>query len=168
MATIEAAKPVHVAGVARLYAREAQEGFATFDVEGLPEPVWEQRRCSTSPGDALLVALDTDDGTDSAVVGFAWSHAYRPKPAYASTRETTVYVEPAASGRGVGGALYAALLERVSAAGVHLVVAGIAEPNPASTRMHQRAGFTEVGTMREVGHKLGHYRDVTWWQRRLA
>jgi L-amino acid N-acyltransferase YncA len=164
MVTVEPAGPEHVPAIARLYATEALEGYATFDVEGLPEAVWEERRRSTGPGDALLVALD-DDG---CVLGFGWSHAYRPKPAYGSTRETTVYVDPAAAGNGVGAALYARLLELATAAGVHLVVAGVAEPNAASTRLHERLGFTPVGTMTEVGHKHGRYRDVTWWQRRLA
>jgi phosphinothricin acetyltransferase len=162
--TVEPAGPEHVAAIARLYATEALDGYATFDVEGLPDAVWEERRRSTGPGDVLLVAL----GGDGAVLGFGWSNAYRPKPAYASTRETTVYVDPAAAGKGVGTALYVRLLEHAAAAGVHLVVAGIAEPNPASTRLHERMGFTPVGTMTEVGHKHGRYRDVSWWQRRLG
>jgi phosphinothricin acetyltransferase len=78
-----------------------------------------------------------------------------------------VYVDPAATRQGVGTALYVRLIEQAAAAGVHLVVAGIAEPNPASTRLHERLGFTRVGTLTEVGHKHGRYWDVTWWQRRL-
>ena len=101
------------------------------------------------------------------MLGYAWSHPYRPKPAYGSTPETTVYVHPDAAGRGVGTALYAGLLELLTAAGIHLAVAGVAEPNPASTRLHERAGFVRVGTMAEVGFKHGRYHDVTWWQRRL-
>jgi L-amino acid N-acyltransferase YncA len=162
--TVEPAGPEHVAAITRLYAAEALDGYATFDVEGLPESVWEERRRSTGPGDALLVAL----GDGGSVLGFGWSHPYRPKPAYGSTRETTVYVDPAAAGAGVGTALYERLLEQATAAGVHVVVAGVAEPNPASTRLHERLGFTRVGTMTEVGYKHGRYRDVTWWQRRLG
>ncbi len=164
MARIEPAGPGHVVAVARLYAAHATGGYATFDLEGPPESVWEERRRANGPGDLLLVAL----GDDGAVLGFAWSHPYRPKPAYESTREAAVYVDAAAVGRGVGSALYAELLDRATAAGVHLVVAGIAEPNAASTRLHERMGFTRVGTMTEVGHKHGRYRDVTWWQRRLG
>jgi len=164
VASIEPAGPEHVRAVAALYATHASGGYATFDVEGLPESVWEERRRSDGPGDVLLVAL----GDDAAVLGFAWAHPYRPKPAYASTREVAVYVDAAATGRGIGRALYAELIDRAAAAGVHLLVAGVAEPNPASTRLHERMGFTRVGTMSEVGHKHGRYRDVTWWQRRLG
>ncbi len=170
MARIEPAGPEHVAAITRIYAAEATGGHATFDVEGLPEAVWEQRRRDLLPGNALLVALDEtaeEDRPEGRVLGYAWSHPYRPKPAYGSTRETTVYVHPDAAGRGVGTALYAGLLDRLAAAGIHLAVAGVAEPNPASTRLHERAGFERVGTMVEVGFKHGRYHDVTWWQRRL-
>jgi phosphinothricin acetyltransferase len=51
---------------------------------------------------------------------------------------------------------------------IHLVVAGIAEPNRASRRLHERAGFGLVGTMTEVGYKFGRYYDVSWWQRRMG
>ena len=168
---IEPAGAEHVPAIARLYAVEAVEGYATFDVEGLPEAVWEARRTEAGPGTMLLVALDDGRGDladTTEVLGFAWSHPYRPKPAYGSTRETTVYLAAGATGRGVASALYAELLARVADAGIHTVVAGIAEPNPASSRLHERAGFTRVGTMAEVGHKFDRYHDVTWWQRHLG
>ena len=170
MVRIEAAGSEHVSAIARMYAIEAERGYATFDVEKLSDEVWEERRRSSGPGDALLVALGRNGAAegDSTVLGFAWSHPYRPKPAYGSTRETTVYVSPAEAGRGIGTALYADLLRRIGATGIHLVVAGIAEPNPASRRLHERAGFSFVGTMTEVGHKFGRYYDVSWWQRRMS
>ncbi|MDF2968972.1 MAG: hypothetical protein K0Q93_2750 [Nocardioidaceae bacterium] len=170
MARIEAAGSEHVPAIARMYTAEAERGYATFDVEGLSDEVWEERRRSSAPGDALLVALrgNCADEGDSAVLGFAWSHPYRPRPAYGSTRETTVYVSAGEAGRGIGTALYADLLRRISDAGIHLVVAGIAEPNRASRRLHERAGFGLVGTMTEVGYKFGRYYDVSWWQRRMG
>jgi phosphinothricin acetyltransferase len=33
--------------------------------------------------------------------------------------------------------------------------------------LHERLGFTRVGVFEEVGHKLGQWRDVGWWQLRL-
>ena len=113
VARIEPAGPEHVRAVADLYAAHATGGYATFDVEGLPEAVWEERRRASGPGDVLLVAL----GDDGVVLGFAWAHPYRPKPAYASTREAAVYVDAAATGRGIGRALYAELLDRAAAPG---------------------------------------------------
>ena len=51
---------------------------------------------------------------------------------------------------------------------MHLVVAAVALPNPASLALHRACGFTEVGTMREVGRKMGRWIDVTWLQRALG
>ena len=40
-------------------------------------------------------------------------------------------------------------------------------PNPASERLHEAMGFADVGVYRHVGHKLGAWRDVRWYQRPL-
>lgn len=103
---------------------------------------------------------------DRVVLGYATSSLFRPKPGYRTTVETTVYLHAEATGAGIGGALYAELLARVDAAGVHRAVAGIAVPNPASAALHRRFGFVEIGTFTEVGTKFGRYIDVQWFERR--
>ena len=149
--------------MAAIYAREALEGTATFDLEPRPREQWEERLAARGTGDHFLVAV-----VDDHVVGYATSGPYRPKPAYRHTREATVYVAPDAQGHGVGRSLYDALLARCRSDGVHLVVAAVALPNPGSLALHRACGFEEVGTMREVGHKHGRWIDVLWLQRLLA
>ena len=68
--------------------------------------------------------------------------------------------------RGVGRALYAALLERLRALGYHAAIAGIALPNEGSVRLHEAVGFEYVGTFREVGRKFEAWHDVGFWQLR--
>ena len=64
------------------------------------------------------------------VTGFTYSGTYRPKAAYASTRETSVYVVPGYGGKGLGSTLYSELLARLDAKpDVLLTVANLAEPN---------------------------------------
>ena len=159
---IRPAVPDDLDAVAAIYAREAREGTATFDVEPRSREQWLQRLDATEPGDHFLVAV-----IDGEVVGYATSGPYRPKPAYRHTRETTIYVAPSAQGRRVGRGLYDELLARCRADGVHLVVAAVALPNPGSLALHRACGFEEVGTMREVGRKLGRWIDVRWLQRLL-
>ncbi|MFQ5843947.1 MAG: GNAT family N-acetyltransferase, partial [Planctomycetota bacterium] len=101
------------------------------------------------------------------VVGYACSTPFRPKPAYRTSVETTVYVAPAATGRGVGGRLYQALFDALAGEELHRAYAGIVPPNPASVALHRRFGFHEVGVAREVGHKLGRYWDVAWFEKGL-
>ena len=78
-----------------------------------------------------------------------------------------MYATPEAQGRGVGRALYDDLLARLSADGMHLAVAGVAQPNLASDGLHRACGFEEVGVMREVGFKQERFIDVKWWQKLL-
>jgi phosphinothricin acetyltransferase len=81
--------------------------------------------------------------------------------------ETTVYLDPAATGRGVGSMLYQQLFTELQAEDVHRAFAGVALPNPASVALHRRFGFTDVGTFTEVGRKNGRWWDVLWLQRSL-
>lgn len=157
---IRRALPADLPAVAAIYEREAREGHATFDVEGRPLQAWQERLAS---GEHFLVA-----DHDGVVVGYATSGAYRPKPAYGHTRESTVYVAPGHQGLGVGRALYDDLLARLAADGVHAVVAGVALPNPGSLALHRACGFEQVGTMREVGRKHGRWIDLVWLQRLLG
>ena len=156
---IRRATAADLPAVAGIYAREAREGHATFDLEPRPSHVWEEKLASD---DHFLVA--EHEGT---VVGYATSSPFRPKPAYGHTRETTVYVAPGHQGLGVGRELYDALLALLADDGVHLVVAAVALPNDASIALHRACGFEEVGTMREVGRKHDKWIDVTWLQKVL-
>lgn len=112
---------------------------------------------------AWLVAERADGG----IAGYAYGSPHRTRAAYASSVDVAVYVDPASHGHGVGHALYSALLPALKAKGAHAAFAGIALPNPASIGFHESFGFSPVGIYREVGWKLGGWRDVGWWQRVL-
>lgn len=157
---IRPAGPDDLAAVTAVYNREVDEGVATFDTEHRPISVWETHLTS---GEPLLVALD-----DTGVQGYASAFPYRPKLGYRFTREASIYVSPSGQGQGLGRQLYAALLAELETRGMHLVLAAIALPNPASLALHRACGFDEVGTMREVGHKHDRWIDVTWLQKRLT
>ncbi|MEV6509571.1 N-acetyltransferase family protein [Streptomyces sp. NPDC051642] len=116
----------------------------------------------------LKVAADgTFQGNSQRILGYATSSPYRAKPAYSTSVEVTVYLAPDAGGRGIGTLLYKALFEALADEDVHRAYAGIAQPNEASTRLHERFGFRYIGTHREVGRKFGRYWDVAWYEREL-
>ncbi|MER6031968.1 N-acetyltransferase family protein [Streptomyces sp. NPDC001851] len=116
----------------------------------------------------LMVATETEPGGDSQrILGYATSSPYRPKPAYVTSVEVSVYVAPDANRRGIGTLLYDALFEALADEDVHRAYAGIAQPNEASERLHTRFGFRYVGTYREVGRKFGRYWDVAWYEKPL-
>ena len=104
---------------------------------------------------------------DGSVAGYAYGSPHRDRAAYSSSCDVAVYVDPACARRGVGRALYAKLLPLLADRGFHAAFAGIALPNAGSIGLHEAMGFTPVGIYREVGWKMGGWRDVGWWQRLL-
>ncbi|GAA4358002.1 GNAT family N-acetyltransferase [Angustibacter luteus] len=134
---------------------------ATFDVTPFSVPdrqAWFDHYAATGPH-RLLVA-----DADGEVLGYATSSPLRPKPAYDTSVETTIYCRPDAVGQGLGRRLYEALLAGLAREDLHRAYAGIAVPNDASVALHRAIGFTPLGTYREVGRKFGRYWDVAWFE----
>ncbi|MFF1281027.1 GNAT family N-acetyltransferase [Streptomyces sp. NPDC058299] len=149
-----------------IYNYYVRETAITFDAVALTP---EERRpwLLSHPEDGphrLLVATAADS---ERILGYATSGPHRPKPAYVTSVETSVYVAPESGRRGIGTLLYRALFQALAAQDVHRAYAGIAQPNEASVRLHERFGFRRVGTFQEVGRKFGRYWDVAWYEKRL-
>ncbi|BAC71407.1 GCN5 family acetyltransferase [Streptomyces avermitilis] len=149
-----------------IYNHYVRETPITFDTAAFTP---EERRpwLLSHPEDGphrLMVATGADS---QEILGYATSSPFRAKPAYTTSVEVTVYVAPDAAGRGIGTLLYGALFEALAGEDLHRAYAGIAQPNEASTRLHERFGFRHVGTYREVGRKFGRYWDVAWYEREL-
>ena len=105
---------------------------------------------------------------DGAIAGFAYGAPHRERAAYRWAADVSVYVAPAHQGQDVGRALYEALFERLRAQRIQVLCAGITLQNPASVGLHEALGFELVGVYRGIGWKAGAWRDVGWWQLRLA
>ena len=88
--------------------------------------------------------------------------------AYRWSCDVSVYVAPDAQRKGAGMQLYVRLLDMLEGQGFRNAFAGIALPNDASIALHERLGFTHLGTYRDVGYKLGAWHDVGWWQKILT
>ena len=100
----------------------------------------------------------------SAVLGYAYASRHRERAAYGWSVDVSVYVRGDAHRRGIGRALYSALLRIVAAQGFCNAYGGITLPNPSSVALHESMGFTPVGVYRAVGFKLGTWHDVGWWE----
>lgn len=102
------------------------------------------------------------------VVGISYSSPLKPKAAYSSSAETTIVLDPAVVGEGIGTRLLESLLEHLSEAGLHRAYAHIALPNDASVAAHEKLGYHLIGVQDEVGYKLGKYWSVGIWEKRLS
>jgi phosphinothricin acetyltransferase len=163
MTDVRSATEADLPAIKAIYDAEVRTGISTFATEPPGLDYWLERLESTHSGDHVLVAIDGDD-----VVGYAYSGSYRPREAYARTRETSVYLASSARGGGVGRRLYDELLRLLRADGVRLVVAVIALPNPASQGLHRACGFERAGVLHDVGWKFDRWIDTELWELRLA
>lgn len=109
--------------------------------------------------------LIADEG--GAVAGFAYGCGHRERPAYRWAADVAVYVSAGRQRRGIGRALYGALLPLLGRQGLRIACAGITLPNDASVALHEACGFLPVGVFRRIGFKAGGWRDVGWWQLEL-
>jgi len=103
-----------------------------------------------------------DDG--GKVIGYAYAAGWKSRSAYRFSVESTVYVREDSLGKGIGAALYRELLDRLKAAGVHAVLAGISLPNEKSRKLHEKFGFVKVAHLPQVGYKFDQWIDVGYWE----
>ncbi len=148
----------HAEQVLAIYRAGIDEGDATFET-GPPD--WGSFDAAKLPGHRF-VAL----GTDGAVLGWVAAGRVSDRCAYAGVVEHSVYVDPAARGRGVASALLKALVDSTERAGVWTIQAGIFPENTASLAVHERAGFRVIGTRERIGRRRGVWRDVVLVERR--
>lgn len=104
---------------------------------------------------------------DGTVVGFSTYGLYRTRPGWRFACEHSVYVAAPWRGRRVGLSLLPPIMWHARKNGFHTMIGVVDAQNLASVRMHQRAGFTEVGTIREGGYKFGRWLDVAFLQAML-
>jgi L-amino acid N-acyltransferase YncA len=150
------------AACAAIYAPAVNDGVASFEEQAPDAAEMAARMTAISSSYPWLVAQEGEQ-----VLGYAYAAQHRARPAYRWATDTTVYVSPDHHRRGVGAALYGALLPLLRKQGLYVAVAGITLPNDASVALHRRMGYELVGGYRDIGFKHGTWRTVAWWQARL-
>lgn len=160
---IRVATPRDAAEVHRIYAPIVRDTAISFELEVPPPDEIEARIRKTLAQFPWLV-----DERGGALAGYAYASRHRERRAYQWSVDVSCYVDEAWRGRGVGRGLYTALLRILRLQGFQSAFAGIALPNAGSIALHEAVGFERVGVYREVGFKLGEWRDTGWWQCRLG
>lgn len=163
--TLARMEATHWPEVEAIYAAGIATGHATFESA---TPSWEAFDVGHLT-DHRHVCLEAD-GT---VLGWAAVSAVSDRAAYAGVVEHSVYVAPAARGRGVGRVLLAELIRSTEAAGVWTIQSSVFPENTASLALHRAAGFRRIGTRRRIarmttGPLAGQWRDTVLLERRSA
>ncbi len=158
------------AAVMNIYNPEVVESSISFDLVPRTleqQAAWIRAHLDTHP---CIVAVNDDDEVGEVgargerILGFALVSPFRDRPAYMTTAENSVYVSRAARGKGVGEVLLRQLMALAGQSGFHCLIARIVGENASSIRLHEKCGFSLVGTEIEVGRKHGIWLDVVEYQ----
>jgi phosphinothricin acetyltransferase len=160
---IRAVRPGDYQAICDIYNHYIENTVISFEEEALCVSDIEQRVLACTELFPWLVCID-----QGGLVGYSYANRWQVRCAYRQCVETSVYLDPARLGRGYGAALYAELLPRLTALGLHTAIAGIALPNAASISLHERMGYKRVALFSEVGRKMDKWVDVGYWQKMLA
>jgi phosphinothricin acetyltransferase len=161
--SIRSAEPADCEAIARIYNHYVRNTVITFEESDVPAPDMVARLEEVRDTGLPWLVVEDPEG----IAGYAYAGKWKGRCAYRYSVETTIYLEPSRVGRGLGVHLYGALLEETRAVSLHAVIGGIALPNPASIRLHEKMGFEKVAHFREVGFKFNRWIDVGYWQRTL-
>jgi phosphinothricin acetyltransferase len=153
--------------IAAIYEEAVLHGTASWELAAPDRAEMLRRReAIVTAGYPYLVAE-----RDGAVLGYAYASAYRPRPAYRSTVETSLYVAPTAQRQGVGRGLLLALITACEASGFRQMIGIVGDGQggaAGSLKLHQALGFELIGVARNVGYKHGRWLDQFILQKPLG
>lgn len=159
---VRQAGPDDAGAIAVIYNQGIEDRVATLESE--PRTAEERRRWLAARGPRHPVLVAESGGE---VVAWASLNPFNPRPAYDHVADFSIYIERGRRGRGVGGRLLAALVERAQALGYHKMVLAAFPFNKAGMALYERLGFTTVGVYREQGRLDGAWVDVILMERLL-
>ena len=141
--------------LAVIYNQGIVDRLATLETE---ERTAEERRTwleARGPRHPVIVAE-----SGGQVVGFGSLNVFNPRKAYDYVADFSLYVERSSRGRGVGGRLLQALIDRARYLGYHKMVLSAFPFNPAGLALYRNAGFRIVGIYKEQGLLDGRWVDT--------
>ncbi len=159
---IRLATPKDAAAITAIYTPFVTDTVVTFEKIAPTVAEMAQRIQSTLPQFPYLVWEE-----QGVVVGYAYAGRAGVRQGFDWSCELSVYLAPAARGKGIGKQLYQALLSLLTAQGYHCAVGRVALPNDSSERLHQALGFAAVGVHEKIGFKRGQWIDLKLYQKQL-
>ena len=158
--SIRSVRESDAADITAIYSPYVLGTCITFETEPVRVPEMAQRIAETLESSLPWLVAEVS----GQVVGYAYASKWKGRCAYRYSVESTVYLAPAHTGKGLGLRLYAALIDAIRACSMHAVIGGIALPNASSVGLHERLGFKKVAHFEQVGFKQDRWVDVGYWQ----
>ncbi|RPJ82249.1 MAG: N-acetyltransferase family protein [Acidobacteria bacterium] len=146
--------------VREIFIQGIATGNATFETHAPTWDHWDSSHLSS----CRLVARRQD----GRLSGWAALSRVSARQVYRGIAEVSVYVANDCRGQGVGAALLEKLVEESETVGLWTLQAHIFPENEASLRLHQKAGFRQVGRRERFGKMGETWRDVLLLERRSS
>jgi L-amino acid N-acyltransferase YncA len=163
--TIRPVLPGDIGAITRIYADAVRDGTASFEIEPPDEAEMLRRQTALLNNGYPYFTAEIE----SVVAGYAYAGPYRTRPAYKWSVEDSVYVAPDMHRKGIGALLLRALVAASAQRGYRQMIAVIGDSAQiGSIALHERAGFSHIGTLRSVGFKHGKWLDTVLMQRALG
>ena len=147
--------------IAGIYNYYIETSHATFEIETIDSAEMENRIAETLKRNYPFFVCEEK----GEIVGYAYGRQFRPRRGYLYSIEVSVYIKNGINGKGIGTILYENLFAELKAKPIHALIAGIALPNEASIRLHEKFGFEKGAHFQEVGFKHGRWIDVGYWKK---
>lgn len=158
---IRPATAADAAAIAQIYNHYIANTVVTFEEALCSAEGMAGRMRDAQAADLPWLVAEDETGQ---VVGYAYASKWNGRCSYRHSVEVTVYLSPGVIACGWGSRLYEALFAQLRKRSMHVLIAGIALPNPGSVALHEKFGMEQVGHFREVGYKMGRWLDVGYWQ----
>ena len=145
--------------IASIYNYYVENSVITFEEETITFQQMEKRIENISNNYPYLVIEDSNE-----LIGYAYATRWKERSAYKYSAEVSIYLNHNRTGSGAGTMLFSKLLDELKQTQVHSLVGGIALPNDASIKLHEKFGFRKIAQFEQIGFKFNQWIDVGYWQ----
>ena len=160
---IRIAKESDVPEILAIYAPYIETSTATFEYDVPCLRSFTQRFLTITEKFPWLVWEE-----DGKILGYAYASAPYERAAFSWCAEPSVYLRPAATGRGIGKKLYAALERILKEQGYQVLYALITDENEGSLAFHEACGYIHKVHFSDCGYKFGRWLGLVWMEKRLT
>ncbi len=160
---IRQARREDAAGLLAVFAPYVQEGTVSFEHEVPSEAAFREKIGHILADYPFFVAQ-----VEGKVAGYCYASRFRGQAAYDWAVETTIYIDKAYQGKGIGQALYQALEDSLKKQHVLTLYACISASHAQSKTFHAKMGYREISVFPGVGYKMGEWLDILWMEKRLG
>ncbi len=157
--TILPAEETHTTGLARLFnsCNKNLLPFFPIDFNALQNDLLKQ-----GADNSFLAVVYNEQP-----IGFGTMLHSCKDEAFSHSAQLAYFLLPEHTGKGLGAAMLAILIQHAEKLGIWNLFAVVASNNQRSITFHQKQGFVECGRLNKVGYTNGSYFDIVFYNKNI-